>query len=286
MPNVYAIKAHIKSIQNTQQVTKSMKMVSTAKLRRSQIAINRMRPFAEQSRRILESLCSGELETEQELMRRREINRVCYVLFVGSRGLCGAYNSDVLRYMRELAAGEEKEFFTVVCGKWGEELIAQEKLNVEKRFAELSDAPDSRESGEIAEYLKSLYREGRADKIVMVYQKHKGMGQTPTAVTLLPVEPVRGEKENDYIFEPDRETLIDRISNLYVDNAVYSAMLEAKTGEHFARMTAMTSATDNTEEIIRELTQQMNTLRQAQITTQIAEVTGGAKALSRKKPQG
>ncbi len=286
MPNIYAIKARIKSVENTRQVTKSMKMVSTAKLRRTQYMMNRVEPFARQCRHILECLCSGELETEQELMRQHpEIKRVCYVLFVGSRGLCGSYNTDVLSHLKSLTAREDKEFFTVVCGKWGEEIIAQEKLNVKRRFADLSDAPDSSESGIISEYLKSLYRSGEADRIVLVYQKHKGMGQTPTEETLLPVESMKGVRGRDYIFEPDRETLLDRISNLYVDNVVFEAMLEAKTGEHFARMTAMTSATDNTEEIIKELTQQMNTQRQAQITTQITEVIGGANALGQNKTQ-
>ena len=102
-------------------------------------------------------------------------------------------------------------------------------------------------------------------------------------MVLLPVEPVRGVRGREYLFEPDRESLLERISNLYVDNMVYEALLQARTGEHFARMTAMTSATDNTDEIIRELTQQMNTQRQAQITTQISEVIGGANALNRDK---
>ena len=286
MSNIYAIKARIKSVESTRQVTKSMKMVSTAKLRRTQYTMNRVKPFARQCRHILECLCAGELETKQELMQpRTEIKRVCYVLFVGNRGLCGAYNSDILNYLKDLTARNSGEFFTVVCGKWGEELIAQEKLNVKRRFADLSDTPNSSESGLISEYLKSLYRGGEADKIVLVYQKHKGMGQTPASETLLPVEPVKGVRGRDYIFEPDRETLLERISNLYVDHAVFEAMLEAKTGEHFARMTAMTSATDNTEEIIKELTQQMNTQRQAQITTHIAEVIGGANALRQDKAQ-
>ena len=284
MPNIYAIKARIKSVENTRQVTKSMKMVSTAKLRRTQYTMNRVQPFAEHCRRILEYLCSGGLETEQELMRARpEIKRVCYVLIVGNRGLCGSYNSDVLRYMKSLTNREEKEFFTVVCGRWGEDVIAQENLHVKRRFPELSDTPEREESGRISEYLKDLYRSGEADRIVLVYQKHKGMGQEPVNMVLLPVEPVRGVRGREYLFEPDRESLLERISNLYVDNMVYEALLQARTGEHFARMTAMTSATDNTDEIIRELTQQMNTQRQAQITTQISEVIGGANALNRDK---
>ena len=284
MPNIYAIKARIKSVESTRQVTKSMKMVSTAKLRRTQYTMNRVQPFAEHCRRILECLCSGGLETQQALMQARtEIKRVCYVLVVGNRGLCGSYNSDILRYMKELAKREKKEFFTVVCGRWGEDVIAQEGLNVKRRFPELSDTPDRGESGRISDYLKELYRSGQADRIVLVYQKHKGMGQEAVNEQLLPVEPVKGVRGREYIFEPDRESLLDRISDLYVDNVVYEALLQARTGEHFARMTAMTTATDNTDEIIRKLTQEMNTQRQAQITTQISEVIGGANALSQDK---
>lgn len=284
MPNIYAIKARIKSVESTRQVTKSMKMVSTAKLRRTQYTMNRVQPFAEHCRRILECLCSGGLETEQALMQAHtEIKRVCYVLVVGNRGLCGSYNSDILRYMKELAKREEKEFFTVVCGHWGEDVIAQEGLNVKRRFPELSDTPDRGESGRISDYLKELYRSGQADKIVLVYQRHKGMGQEAVNEQLLPVVPLKGVKARDYIFEPDRESLLERVADLYVDNVVYEALLQARTGEHFARMTAMTTATDNTDEIIRKLTQEMNTQRQAQITTQISEVIGGANALSQDK---
>ena len=284
MPNIYAIKARIKSVESTRQVTKSMKMVSTAKLRRTQYTMNRVQPFAEHCRRILECLCSGGLETEQALMQARtEIKRVCYVLVVGNRGLCGSYNSDILRYMKELAKREEKEFFTVVCGHWGEDVIAQEGLNVKRRFPDLSDTPDRGESGRISDYLKELYRSGQADKIVLVYQRHKGMGQEAVNEQLLPVVPLRGVKARDYIFEPDRESLLERVADLYVENVVYEALLQARTGEHFARMTAMTTATDNTDEIIRKLTQEMNTQRQAQITTQISEVIGGANALSQDK---
>ena len=187
MPNIYAIKARIKSVESTRQVTKSMKMVSTAKLRRTQYTMNRVRPFAEHCRRILECLCTGELDTKQELMQPHpEIKRVCYVLIVGNRGLCGSYNSDILRYMKGLANREEKDFFTVVCGRWGEDLIAQEGLKVERRFPDLSDTPERGESGRIADYLKELYRSGRADKIVLVYQKHRGMGQEAVNEQLLP----------------------------------------------------------------------------------------------------
>ena len=284
MPNIYAIKARIKSVESTRQVTKSMKMVSTAKLRRTQYTMNRVQPFAEHCRRILECLCSGGLETEQALMQAHgEIRRVCYVLIVGNRGLCGSYNSDILRYMKELAKREEKEFFTVVCGRWGEDVIAQEGLKVKRRFPELSDTPERGESDRISDYLKELYRSGQADKIVLVYQRHKGMGQEAVNEQLLPVVPMKGVKARDYIFEPDRESLLERIAGLYVENVVYEALLQARTGEHFARMTAMTTATDNTDEMIRELTQEMNTQRQAQITTQSSEVIGGANALSQDK---
>ena len=284
MPNIYAIKARIKSVESTRQVTKSMKMVSTAKLRRTQYTMNRVQPFAEHCRRILECLCSGGLETEQALMQTHgEIRQVCYVLIVGNRGLCGSYNSDILRYMKELAKREEKEFFTVVCGRWGEDVIAQEGLKVKRRFPELSDTPERGESDRISDYLKELYRSGQADKIVLVYQRHKGMGQEAVNEQLLPVVPMKGVKARDYIFEPDRESLLERVADLYVDNVVYEALLQARTGEHFARMTAMTTATDNTDEIIRKLTQEMNTQRQAQITTQISEVIGGANALSQDK---
>ena len=189
------------------------------------------------------------------------------------------YNSALVKYLEELAKG--KDCFLVVSGRWGREVIAASGIPVKKTFDAASDTPDSAEARELAGYLRELYLGGEADKVVLVYEHYKSaLAQVPVNMQLLPV--VAGEAEGsagDYIFEPDAAELLDRLAQLYLDSTMLSVLLEAKTGEHTARMTAMTSATDNTDELLDELRLRLNHARQSAITTEISEIAGGAAAL-------
>lgn len=184
------------------------------------------------------------------------------------------------KYLEELAKG--KDCFLVVSGRWGREVIAASGIPVKKTFDAASDTPDSAEARELAGYLRELYLGGEADKVVLVYEHYKSaLAQVPVNLQLLPV--VAGEADEtagDYIFEPDAEELLDRLAQLYLDSTMLSVLLEAKTGEHTARMTAMTSATDNTDELLDELRLRLNHARQSAITTEISEIAGGAAALN------
>lgn len=290
MATMRAIRTRIKTVTSTQQITKAMKMVSVSKLRRTQAAMTAMRPFTEKSGEILETVLSGGSYDNRFLVPRQEIKKVCYVLLVGNRGLCGAYNSNVMRYMAELASKETHDYSVVVLGRWGKDVVRRIHLPVSHTFDDISDTPTAQQGIEIAEYLKDLYLNGEADRIVLVYQKFKNaLSQIPTDITLLPAP--MGEKEksgapvggNGYIFEPDQATILENVLQLYINNTVYSALLEAKSGEHSSRMTAMTAASDNTDELIGELNLKLNRARQAQITTEISEIVGGASALKKKK---
>ena len=274
MANLRGIRMRIKSVESTRQITKSMKMVAAAKLRKTQNALGRLGDFADRSRELLCALGTG--ETENPFLRpREESRRALYVLIVGNRGLCGTYNHSLLRYFEELRAGEERESLLYVVGRWGRDLIR----DADRRF-EISDSPDAREAQELTEELKKLYTEEGADEIVLVYQQFKSvLQQSPGSKTLLPLALPEGEGEKDLIFEPDEKTVLDRLTELYLQSAVHAALLEARTGEHAARMTAMTAASDNTEELIGELTLELNHARQAAITTEISEIVGGAAAL-------
>ena len=287
MATMRAIRSRIKTVTNTQQITKAMKMVSVSKLRRTQAAMTAMRPFTAKSREILDTLLTGGPYDNRFLVPREEFKKVCYVLFVGNRGLCGAYNSNIMRYMADLAAKEQHEYSVVVLGRWGKDVMRRINLPVERVFDAVSDTPSAQQGIEIAEYLKEMYLRGEADKIVLVYQQFKNaLSQIPADVTLLPAAPEGGRKQEtgtDYIFEPDQASILENVLQLYINNTVYSALLEAKSGEHSSRMTAMTSASDNTEELIGELNLRLNRARQAQITTEISEIVGGASALKKKK---
>ena len=288
MANMRSIRTRIKSVKNTQQITKAMKMVAVSKLRRAQSAMQTMTPFAEKSQEILDTLLSGSTVPENRFISpKKEIKRVCYVLFVGNRGLCGVYNSSLMHFMQSIAEDDGRDISLVICGRWGKDVIARSGLPVRRSFTELSDTPSSVEALEISEYLKTLYLNDETDEIHLVYQHYiSALRQEPTQTQLLPAKPEK-LRENaagkDYLCAPDASEVLESVMQLYINNKVYSVMLEAKCGEHSSRMTAMTAATDSTKTLIDSLSLALNRARQAAITTEISEIVGGAAALKKKK---
>ena len=212
---------------------------------------------------------------------------MCYVLFVGNRGLCGVYNHAVLRYAQELVQAEARPCTVVVCGSWGKDIIRQSGLPVQHTFDAISDAPGMAEALPVADYLKRIYLSGQVDEIHLVYQQFcSALQQVPGQVQLLPARLDAQEREeptNDYIFEPDARSVLENMVQLYLNNMVFSVLLEAKVSEQASRMTAMSAATDATGELISSLSLQLNRVRQAAITTEIAEIVGGANALKKAK---
>ena len=283
MGSMREIRARIKSVKNTQQITKAMKMVASAKLRRTQKGLGGIRTFAQQSRHILSELLAGENGGYDNpfLRPRAEIKKVCYVVFVGNRGLCGVYNHAILRYAQELVRADTRECSVVVCGSWGRDVIAQSGLPVRHTFDGISDTPGTAQSLPVADYLKRLYLSGEADEIHLVYQRfYSALQQVPSQMQLLPAKLETEEKDeatNDYIFEPDAKSVLENMVQLY------SVLLEAKVSEQASRMTAMSTATDATGDLISELSLKLNRVRQAAITTEIAEIVGGANALKKAK---
>lgn len=289
MASMREIRARIRSVKNTQQITKTMKMVASAKLHRTQSGLSGIRSFARRSQHVLAELMAGENAgyDNEFLLPRKEVRTVCYVLFVGNRGLCGVYNHAVLRHAQELVQADESPCTVVVCGSWGRDIIAQSGLPVRHTFDALSDTPDMAEALPVADYLKRLYLSGEADEIHLVYQRFQSaLQQVPDQVQLLPARlqvQQREEAGNDYIFEPDARSVLENMVQLYLNNMVYSVLLEAKVSEQASRMAAMSAATDATTELINDLSLQLNRVRQAAITTEIAEIVGGANALKKAK---
>ena len=291
MANLRAIRTRIKSVESTRQITKSMKMVAAAKLRKTQAAFADLKHFAELSGELLEEAVQGSPLGDENpyLHPHTDSNCVCYVLVLGNRGLCGTYNQALLRCCDKLIRESDRENYLIVCGRWGKDLIAASGLCVRESF-EISDTPDRSEAEALTERLKQLYSEKTVDEIVLVYQRYRSvLVQTPESQPLLPLrrdgtelrdgEPEPAEAESDLIFEPNRESIVNTLLDLYIGNTVHAVLLEARTGEHSARMTAMTAATDNTEELLGDLTLELNHARQAAITTEITEIASGAEAL-------
>ena len=175
----------------------------------------------------------------------------------------------------------------VVCGSWGRDIIAQSGLPVRRTFDAISDTPGMAESLPVADYLKRMYVNGEADEIHLVYQHFRSaLQQVPGQVQLLPANLETEEREragSDYIFEPDAKSVLENMVQLYLNNMVFSVLLEAKVSEQASRMAAMSAATDATTELIADLSLQLNRVRQAAITTEIAEIVGGANALKKAK---
>lgn len=288
MANMRAIRTRIKSVKNTEQITKAMKMVAVSKLRRTQSSMQAMRPFSEKSQEVMDTLLSASSGLENRFIKpHKEVKKVCYVLFLGNRGLCGAYNSSILHYANSVIKQAGKEYGLVVCGRWGKDVLANSKLNVIKTFAELSDTPNIDEALEVADYLKSLFTSGEYDEVHLVYQHYvTALRQDATCVQYLPAAPEKSDSQGHgriFIFEPDTNSVLESVMQLYLNNKIMSVLLDSKCGEHSARMTAMTAAADSTKSLISELDLKLNRARQAAITTEISEIVGGASALKKKK---
>ena len=320
MANLRAIRTRIKSVENTRQITKSMKMVAAAKLRKTQAAFLSLRAYAERSGDILRQI-GGELTAQDSpdgangvpktsadasvrqdeesvpqgadrwILPRGETRTVCYVLVVGNLGLCGTYNQALLRYCENIINSSDKQSYVICCGRWGKDLIASAGIPV-RETVEISDTPTREEALKLADRLKTLYSEGTADEIVLVYQHYRTvLSQEPTSMKLLPIaaqaqqSPSESPSCGDVIFEPDRESVLSTLLDMYIGNTVHAVLLEARCGEHSARMTAMTAAADNTEELIGKLTLELNHARQAAITTELSEIAGGAEALRSSKAE-
>lgn len=289
MANMRAIRTRIKSVKNTEQITKAMKMVAVSKLRKTQSGMQAMRPFSEKSQEVMDTLLSSSSVPENRFIKpHKEVKKVCYVLFLGNRGLCGAYNSSILHYANSVIKQSGKDYGLVVCGRWGKDVLANSGLKVVKTFSELSDTPSIDEALEVADYLKSLYTSGEYDEVHLIYQHYvTALRQDPMNVQYLPAVPEKSEHKKGpgriFIFEPDTDSVLESVMQLYLNNKIMNVLLDSKCGEHSARMTAMTAASDSTKTLIAQLDLKLNRARQAAITTEITEIVGGAAALKKKK---
>lgn len=282
MTNMRAVRTRIKSVESTRQITKSMKMVAASKLRHIQGFQKTYAEFETGIDTMLSAALSDGRNVKSPYLEANEKQqRCCYVLFVGNRGLCGMYNTGILKYLRGLLENEKREYSVIVCGSWGSESLAASGLPVIKQFDDIGDTPSFEDAAPLTDFLRELWLSGEYSEIKLVYQHFKTvLSQIPGEKRLLPLKIEAADGSNsDCIFEPDRDTLIRSLIERCLEGRIYSALLEAKTGEHAARMTAMTAAADNTDELIKKLNLELNHARQAAITTELAEIVGGSAAI-------
>ncbi len=291
MADIKAIRKRIASVKNTQKITKAMKMVSAAKLRRSQQAMMELRPYAAKHRELLESLArqlaeAGEANAHALLTPREEVKAVAIFGVSSDRGMCGGFNSAVIRKLLELvrqrtAAGQRVILFTV-----GRRMgIAARKLKVDGHEDLLDVISGATRVRDITARLVKAFIDGEADEVIVISNRFKNaLTQLPTVYPLLPVAPPSGDApetagQADLFYEPGRPALLSYIVPRFVEVQVRQAILESIAGEHAARMNAMSSATDNANGMIQSLTLEMNRARQAAITKELMEIIGGAEAM-------
>lgn len=283
------LRRRITSVKSTQQITRAMKMVSAAKLRRAQDAITAARPYAIGVKKVVSELTKdASLSEEHPLLEARdETKNVLTVLFTSDRGLCGGFNSNLNK--KALASAKEEagkfEKFQFACiGKKGNEFLKLRGQDIYKHYEEFQKSADFAKISVLAEELTQLYLDGEFDEIRIIFSEFKSaLSQVPQIQKLLPISTDgledAGEEFADFTFEPSKEGILANLLPRYVKISLYRALLESTASEHGARMAAMDSATSNAGDVIRKLTLKYNNVRQAGITKELLEITSGAEAL-------
>ncbi len=284
------LKRRIRSVQNTRKITKTMELVSTSKLKRAQDRVVGARPYAQALAEVIGELYSPELAERFPLLRQpgrsvrgAGVRRSALLLITSNRGLCGAFNSNLIREARrrleELEAQDTHTELHLV-GKKGISYFKFTRRNVASQRVDIGDRPTLRHAEELAKPLMDRFAAGDLDAVDVVFAKFNSAVSTPpTTLRVLPVTPPEKRRSVNYILEPSAEEILDELLPLYVQNQFYRALVETAAAEHGARRTAMKNATDAGQDMLTILQRTFNRARQAQITQELAEIVGGAEAL-------
>ena len=287
MPSLRDIKRKITSVKKTQQITKAMKMVAAAKLRRSQDRVISARPYSRKMLSVIASLAARVERAQHPLLAKREPQKVKLVILTSDRGLCGAYNTNIVRRaveaVREFKA-QGREVRVNVIGRKGRDFFRKRpSYSLGQSWSDLGMI-DYGKAALIGKNIVERFTAGETDEVYLLYNEFKSViQQKVTLEKLLPVEPPTEEDpftaSVDYIYEPSAEAILSSILPKHIEVQVFRALLESQASEMGARMTAMDSATRNAKEMIERLTLKFNKTRQAAITKEISEIVGGAEAL-------
>jgi F-type H+-transporting ATPase subunit gamma len=287
MPTLLDFRRRIRSVKNTQQITRAMKFVAAARLRRAQEAALAARPFARELARVLRSTMARIEEPRHPLLAHRPEQSVLAIVLTGERGLAGAFNANILRKANEFfRANKGKKLSTMTVGKKGRDALKKAGFNIVAEYINVLARVNFGTAREVASVVTDLYAKEKIDSVYIVFSEFKTV-MTPNLVVekLLPVEAIRADEESaaeqalaqvDYIYEQPEEQILDKLLPRYIETQILRAMLESSAAEHAARMTAMESATKNAGEVIEALTLHMNKVRQAAITKEIIEIVSGA----------
>jgi len=290
MANLKEVRNRITSVTSTQQITKAMKMVSAAKLKRATNAIVQLRPYANKLRDILAQVSASVEGNDSPFTQDRLPNKVLVVVITSNRGLAGAFNANAIKTANNLIASKYAEQFAkgdvsiVAIGKRGQDFFSRRDFNVIGDNNELFNNLNFENVSKVTEFIMTEFKEGRVDRVEVVYNQFRNAAvQILTSEQLLPLLPEEKNEdvaESDYIIEPSKEKIIEELIPKAIKIQLYKAVLDSNASEHGARMTAMDKATENAGDLLRQLKLSYNQARQAAITTELTEIVSGAAALS------
>src|SRR3981081_3293275 len=287
MATLLDFRRRIRSVKNTQQITRAMKFVAAARLRRAQEAAIAARPYARELARMLRSIMARIDEPQQPRLAHRPEESILAIVLTGERGLAGAFNANILRKAHDFfRANKDKKISTIPVGKKGRDSLKKAGFNLIAEYVNVLARVDFATAREIATLVTELYTKEEIDSVYIVFSEFKTvMASNLVVEKLLPVEAIREKEETaaekasaqvDYIYEQPEEQLMGKLLPRYIETQLLRAMLESSAAEHGARMTAMESATKNAGDVIEALTLHMNKVRQAAITKEIIEIVSGA----------
>ncbi len=284
MATLKEIRARIKAAKNIQQITRAMKLVAAARLKRATDRVLEARPYSDKMREFMGSLAGGGELPSHPLMAKREVKRVCLIVITSDRGLAGAFNTSLIRRASDYLKTNGVDTTLLTIGKKGTQFFTKRRYSVTASYMVPSSGARFQDAQEVYRKARQMFESGEVDAIYVVYSKFfSAIRQVPQLVQLLPIEPpattTATTNATEYAFEPSAEGLLNTLLPRYFLTLVWQAMLESTASEFGARMTAMTSATDNAGKMINNLTLRANRERQAGITKEILEVVGGAEAL-------
>jgi F-type H+-transporting ATPase subunit gamma len=279
-----AIRKRIASVRSTQQITKAMKMVAAAKLRRAQEAVMHSRAYSAKLREVVSGLAAEASLREHRLVRARTPEtRVLLLLLTADRGLCGGFNANLIRRAEVFFGREGTTPSLAIVGRKGFDHYKKRSVEILAQHVGIASKPPIEVARELVARVVALFEAEEIDAVYILYSQFRSaLSQIPNLERVLPIEaPVaaEGEPGREYLFEPSRAEVIENLLPRYVEVKVFQALLESIASEHGARMTAMDSATKNASEMIERLTLEMNRARQATITKELMEIVGGAEAL-------
>ncbi|MGI6682704.1 MAG: ATP synthase F1 subunit gamma [Myxococcota bacterium] len=291
MATLKQIRRRLTSVRNTQKITRAMKLVATAKLRRAQENMTRAKPYARRLRKMIWDVSERSGEDAHRLLEVREEKKALLIVITSDRGMCGAFNSNINKraekYLRENENGHEQVALALL-GRKGRDYFRRRPYSIDKEYMEVLSAPSFESVCKIGDEIKARYLDGNLDAVYIVYNEFKSaMSQNVVVERFLPIIPERDSDESanpelegiEFAFEPTMELVLDSVLPLYINVRLYFAVLESLAAEMGARMTAMEAATENAGELLTKLTMQYNKARQAMITNEMLEIVSGAEAL-------